>query len=417
MFHQNNDNDNNQANKSTLYYGEYQFQRRVKKFNDLIFTTGLMGTYSSGQAQLYAGIDSSGKNSYTNAAGYLQIDKKFWKRLNVTIGGRYEFFQVNESERQGVPVFRTGVSYGVGKATFFRGSFGQGFRFPTIAERFIRTNVGGINIFPNPNIEPEKAWNAEIGIKQGIKVGKFYGYIDLAGFWQQYYNTVEFTFGKWDTMPGFQNIANNLGFKSVNTGNTRVVGVDLSVLGQGKFTEHFGVNVLAGYTYTLPQTLNPDKLYNAQSPDTTYPLKLSYNTSSLDTTNNILKYRFQHLVKMDVEFNVYGVSLGISYRFNSFMQNADKIFYDLDAGVVPTALKGIGLIETRGDNVDREKAEWSLNKNKQGISIVDLRLSYTIKKAHKINFIVNNLFNVEYALRPLNINPMRMYNLQYTLSF
>ncbi len=419
MFHQNNANSNNQANKSTLYYGEYQFQRRVKKMADLMVTTGAMGTYSSGVAQLYAGIDPSGKNSYVNAAAYLQFDKKFWKRVNLVIGGRYEFFQVNQNKKQGVPVFRAGLSMPVAKATFLRASFGQGFRFPTIAERFIRTNVGGINIFPNPNIEPEKGWNAEIGIKQGIKIGKFYGYLDLAGFWQQYYNTVEFTFGKWDTLPGFQNIANNLGFKSVNTGNTRVIGVDFSVLGQGKFTEHFGVNVLAGYTYTLPQTLNPDKLYNAQSPDPSYPVQLSYKTSSLDTTNHILKYRFQHMVKMDVEFNVYGVSLGISYRFNSFMQNADKIFYDLDAGTIPTGLKGIGLIEARGDNVNRTNPAWSLNpaNKKAGISIVDLRLGYTIKKKHKLNFIINNLFNVEYALRPLNINPMRMYNLQYTLTF
>jgi outer membrane receptor protein involved in Fe transport len=424
MFHQNNANTNNQANKSTLYYGEYQFQRKVKKINNLIITSGAMGTYSSGQAQLYAGLDSTGKNSYVNAAAYLQIDKKFWGKLNVTIGGRYEFFQVNDSEKQGVPVFRAGASYGVGKATFFRASFGQGFRFPTIAERFIRTNVGGINIFPNANIEPEKAWNAEIGIKQGIKIGKFYGYLDLAGFWQQYYNTIEFTFSKWDNAPGppgSDAFANNFGFKSVNTGNTRVVGVDFSVLGQGKFTEHFGVNILAGYTYTLPQTLNPDKLYNAQSPDPSYS-QVAYNTSSLDTTNNILKYRFQHLVKMDVEFNVYGVQLGISYRYNSFMQNADKVFYDLDANVLPGGLKGVGLIEARGDNVNRDytkPASWSLNdaSEKPGISIVDLRVAYSIKKTHKLAFIVNNLFNEEYALRPLNINAMRMYNLQYTLAF
>lgn len=418
MFHQNNANDNNQANQSTLYFGEYQFQRRVKSIQDLMITSGAMGTYSSGQAQLYAGIDSSGKNSYVNAAAYLQIDKKFWKRLNVVIGGRYEFFQVNDNEKQGVPVFRAGASMPVAKATFIRASFGQGFRFPTIAERFIRTSVGGINIFPNPDIEPEKGFNAELGIKQGIKIGKFYGYIDLAGFWQQYKNSIEFTFAQWDTMPGLENIVNNIGFKSVNTGNTRVLGVDFSVLGQGKFNDNFGINVLGGYTYTLPQTLNPDKAYNAQSPDSTYVITLAYNTTSLDTTNNILKYRFQHLVKLDVEFNVYGVSLGISYRYNSFMQSADKVFYDLDAGKIPSPLEGIGLIESRGDIVDRTKKTWEFSKDKKpGTSIIDLRLSYTIKKKHKINFIVNNLFNEEYALRPLNINSMRMYNLQYTISF
>lgn len=422
MFHQNNANDNNQANKSTLYYGEYQFQRRVKSINDLIVTAGAMGTYSSGEAALYQGNeDSSGVNFFVNAAAYVQIDKKFWKKLNVTIGGRYEFFQVNKNEKQGVPVFRAGLSIPVAKATFIRASFGQGFRFPTIAERYVLTSVGGINIFPNPDIQPEKGWNAELGIKQGIKIGKFYGYLDLAGFWQQYQNTIEFTFAKWGTLPGFANLTKNIGFKSVNTGTTRVIGADFSVLGQGKFTDHFGINILGGYTYMLPQTLNPDKKYSVQSPDTTVAA-ITYNSASLDTSNNILKYRFQHLVKLDVEFNVYGVSLGVSYRYNSYMANVDQVFYDLDEKPLygTAGLADVGIVEYRGDKYTGEvngRSTYDLSAKKKGISIIDVRLSYTIKKTHKIAFIVNNLFNEEYALRPLNINAMRMYNLQYAVTF
>lgn len=413
IFRVNNANTNEQANESTLYYGEYQFQTKIKSLNDVILTSGVMGTHSSGRSELYAANESgTGYNFYSNAAVFAQMDKKFWKKLNVTVGGRYEYFKVNNINQQAVPVFRGGLSFPVAKATFIRSSIGQGFRFPSIAERYILTNAGGIKVYPNPDIQAEKSWNAEVGIKQGLKIGKFYGYLDVAAFWQEYKNTIEFTFSQWGTTgPAFD----RFGFKSINVGDTRVIGVDLSVLGQGKFSDHFGVNVIGGYTYTLPQILDADKNFDVTSPDPNNPITLNYKATSVDTTNNILKYRFQHMVKMDVEFSIYDFSFGISYRFTSFMQNVDKIFYVLDAS--GPSLKGIGLIEARGD-IRNPNGTWTIpDTKKPGTSIFDFRLSYKISKKARIAFIVNNVFNLEYALRPLSANEMRQYNLQYALTF
>jgi hypothetical protein len=33
-----------------------------------------------------------------------------------------------------------------------------------------------------------------MGIKQGFKIGKFFGYLDIAGFWQEYTNAMEYVF-------------------------------------------------------------------------------------------------------------------------------------------------------------------------------------------------------------------------------
>ena len=50
-----------------------------------------------------------------------------------------------------------------------------------MAELFISTEVTeGIWVYPNPNIKPENGWSAEIGVKQGLKAGKWMGYLDLA---------------------------------------------------------------------------------------------------------------------------------------------------------------------------------------------------------------------------------------------
>mgnify|MGYP001206815707 CR=1 FL=1 len=66
--------------------------------------------------------------------------------------------------------------------TFLRASYGQGYRFPSIAEKYISSAVGPLNVFPNPNLEPEYGWSAEIGMKQGFKIKNFKGYFDVSGF-------------------------------------------------------------------------------------------------------------------------------------------------------------------------------------------------------------------------------------------
>jgi outer membrane receptor protein involved in Fe transport len=95
------------------------------------------------------------------------------------------------------PVFRAGANYQLFKATYLRASYGQGFRFPTIGERFISTSVGALRVYPNPDLRPEQSWNVEGGIKQGFKSGRFMGYVDAVVFQQDFENYVEFTFGQW----------------------------------------------------------------------------------------------------------------------------------------------------------------------------------------------------------------------------
>lgn len=41
----------------------------------------------------------------------------------------------------------------------------------------------------------EKGFNAELGFKQGYKIGNFQGFVDVAGFYTQYKDMVEFQFG------------------------------------------------------------------------------------------------------------------------------------------------------------------------------------------------------------------------------
>ena len=51
---------------------------------------------------------------------------------------------------------------------------------------------------------------------------------------------------------------------------------------------------------------------------------LTYNNSSSNA--EVLKYRYQHLAKLDLELVYKKISLGTSLRYNDFMKNIDAIF-------------------------------------------------------------------------------------------
>ncbi len=410
-----NENDNNQGNFSDVYYGEYQFQKKWSgALKNLTSTMGAVMIHTNARGQLFTGGNPDGRNTANNYALFLQLDKQFFTRLNVSTGVRYEYFEIN-GQSASKPVFRAGLNYQLARATYLRSSFGQGFRFPSIAEKFIVTGVGSINIFANPDLVPETSYNMEIGIKQGFKIGNFKGYADFAIFRQEYENFIEFTFGQWKYVqplqgpldfPRFQNdVTKSIGFKSVNTGKARIQGAEFSLMGEGKIG-NVKLQVLGGYTYTKPISLTPDYSYgvppNGAEASFKIPGSYTYSTTSSDTSNNILKYRLQHLVRMDIASYWKNFSLGISLRYNSHMQNIDRAFEDLET--IPVANFNPGIRDWRQSHTT-------------GDYIFDLRMGYEIKGRHKIALVINNLLNREYAIRPLAIEEPRVSVIQYTLKF
>jgi len=376
-----------QTDYSSVYYAEYQVSKDVSKIEGLHATAGAVLNNSFVQDDLYT-AGNGYDNKMQNYALYLQLDKKFFNALNISAGFRGEYFQVNKTENTVQPIFRIGANLKLAQATFLRFSYGQGFRYPTIAERFIFTTVGGLFVFPNPDLQPETSWNTELGVKQAFKLGKWYGFLDGAAFWQEYQNTIEYNYALW--------APDSAGFKFVNTGDTRVRGLDFSLMGDGKIFRNVELSILAGYTYTLPQSVDPHDVYAIENPGEGFiPKQLTYINTSSDTTNYILKYRFQHIAKIDAEVSYKVFSVGFSERYYSFMKNIDKTFYDIDiTGTLPT-----GIVNYRATH---DHGTW----------VSDARVSYAFAKHYKASLVVSNLFNTEYSLRPVKAEPMRTIALQ-----
>jgi iron complex outermembrane receptor protein len=306
----------------------------------------------------------------------------------VNIGGRFEHYALNDYKEK-KPVFRSGVNYELAKYSFLRASFGQGYRFPTISEAFISTSVGPLKIFPNPQLQSETGWNAELGFKQGVQYKGIKGFADVALFWTQYQDMMEFTFGQWSKDVSFQN-GFGAGFKSLNTGETRIRGVEISTSGEATFNQ-VQCLFLLGYTYMDSKNLSPldmiirDSVGNA----------LTFRSTSSDTnTDDVLKYRPKHLFKADMQFSWKRWEAGYSCRYASYMENIDAAFVSFPLNMF-----------IRDIQKGRE-----LNPN--GAFVSDVRMGYKINKSFKINFLVLNLFNKEFMVRPADMQAPRSFSMQ-----
>jgi iron complex outermembrane receptor protein len=388
----------NQSNKAMTYYGDYMYQRKLTDWKQIEMIAGVTGTLTNSEANIYSGSGSP-SNQVLNVSAYTQLESKWNERLNLSAGGRYEYFQLNDTITASKPIFRAGTTYRIHKATYLRASFGQGFRFPTITERFIKTGVGNFGVFPNPNLKPESSWNAEIGIKQGIKLGSVLGYLDVAGFWQEYQNTIEYMFGIWHELTSVQDMGSSAGFMFLNTGNSRVTGIDVSYAGKAQTSKKNELTFLLGYNYIVPITLSPNYVYATDSLNRVF----SYQSTSLDPSKGILKYRFLHNVKLDAEHTWNKkISFGMSAKYFSKIVNMDAIIKDFEQVTVDNELLQ-----------DLTYMDY-FQSHRFGNWIFDARLSFNFSEQHKLAVIGSNIFNRTYSLRPLKIEAPRTIMVQYT---
>ena len=354
-------------NTSNLYYGEYQYQREFK--NGLNWSAGVVGNYAQAIANLY------GNHNSTTVSIYTQFDYTFFKRLSASLGLRWENHQMDDEEAESGTVVRAGLNYKAAKATYIRASYGQGYRFPSIAEKFTATNLGAVNIFPNPLLKSETGWSSEVGLRQGFQWNNWSGFIDAAFFWTEYNNMIEFTFGVYKPDTVDIPTLDHVGFKSLNVGKAQINGFEIDLTGNGKIGS-VPLTLFFGYTFMNPVDL------------------------SVDSVNQILKYRYRHSVKGDIEINVKRFSTGIALIYRSFMERIDEAFEE----------KILGMEIFPGLKDYREE-------NNTGAVVVDFRASYLFTSSTRVAFIFKNIFNKEYMGRPGDIQPPRNITLQVMIKF
>jgi outer membrane receptor protein involved in Fe transport len=274
-----------------------------------------------------------------------------------------------------VPLFRAGINLRVQDYTFLRASFGQGYRFPSIAEKYAATTLGSVKIFPSPYVKPEKGWNAEIGIKQGIGTPFFSGLVDASIFYSQHVDMIEYLFGIYPD-PGATTYS--FGFKASNLEAARVYGAELEY-SVSKKTGQVNNILTGGYTFMYP---------------------VEFNATSGKNTSVMLKYRRKHAASLNIQSVYKNVDASLGLYVKSKILRIDDVF--LDAMTREGLLPGF--------------YNYWTNDNK-GYVQMDASLGYSLAKHFRISFMVKNLTNTEYMGRPGDIQPHRNFSLRFSGSF
>jgi iron complex outermembrane receptor protein len=365
-----------------LFHGDYHFQRA--------FAMGVhLSAGSSLSHFLFTDEALGGTHSGNAAAAFVQADHRL-NALTVAGGLRMEMFRIDQLVESTNPLGRFGVNYAFGEKLFLRASAGQGFRFPSPAERFVRYNVDIINIYPNPDLQPETGWNAELGARR-IWLSETTDWVaDAALYWTQYNNMMEFSFGQWgdvsvDPLAG-------LGFKSVNVNRARVAGIETS-LGFRKQWRNNQIWFQGGYNYNYPVDLNVDT--SLQSPVRyLHQFFKGFVNPDSNYLHALLKYRFRHMLKCEAEFSWQHVQVGFALRYYSFMEKIDAVFEVFIPGV----------------------ASYRQQYN-HGSAVLDAHFSMKLSGVLQASVHLNNLMNSFYVVRAARPEAPRNVTLRMLLQF
>ncbi len=347
-------------------YSEYQLLFKLNHIIDL--TSGFSGTFSDVRSRFY------GNHTGLNVAAFSQFELKPIDNLKAVAGVRLEHNRLDRLNDKLTPVFRAGLNWQVATLTFLRASFGQGYRFPSVAEKFASTSLGSVRIFPNPDVKPESGWSSEIGIKQGLSIGQLSGQADLAAFISGNEDMIEYVFAYY-TDPSGENP--DFGFQAANVEQSRVYGGEFEFtldIKKGKLN----TMINGGYTFL-------------------YPVEYS---SYGGNTGKYLKYRRKHSAKISVLSSWDKIQAGLTLYGRSKILDIDDVFLN------PM---------TREDILPGFYDYWNLNNS--AIFTADASFGYRLNSALNLSAVVKNLTNTEYLSRPGDIQPQRNFSLRLEGSF
>ena len=275
------DNIADPGNESTsdFYYVDFQYGLQVGKH---LFTIGLVPSYNMLASNIF------GSRNGLGLAAYIQDEMKLSKYWILTLGGRFDYYNIDALGSDNSFNPKVGLVYKPVEGSALRLSAGTGFRAPSMAEAFTSTSSGGLVIIPNENLKAERSLSAEIGWRQ---IYNAWLASDLAFFYSSYNNLIEGSI-----MP-----PNNVQFQNVT--EARINGAEININFQPLHKRLF---FTVGYTYIDPRDL---------------------------TIEDYLKYRPRHLLYLHGRWQYSIWTLGCDYRLMSAYDRIDENF----AVIIPDA--------------------------------------------------------------------------------
>jgi vitamin B12 transporter len=163
-----------------------------------------------------------------NSATFAQLIGDATDRLSYVIGGRLD----QNSAFGSFPTMRASLAYVLSAGMRMRASVGSAFTAPSFYQNFASGYVTG-----NPNLQPEHARSAELGVDAFLADGKVT--LKATGFLQQFHDIIDYSGNAPPGTPSYYNVA------AANAN-----GIEL----QGEYHAPGGVTLTGGYTYTATRT-------------------------------------------------------------------------------------------------------------------------------------------------------------------
>ena len=432
--------DNEPTRPELTYNGYIDYQFAKAWDNGIRLTTGVNWNHLTNTANV------TGTHQTDNVAAYLQYDHRIANRLSLSAGMRLEYYRMDNMYKEANiqlgkwlcpvrPVFRAGLNWEIYKAGFLRASFGQGYRNPTITEKFARKDIGGIGVYPNHDIKPERGFNAELGYKQLYKFGPVSGMMDVALFYTEYRDMIEYQFGlfrnsdysminsMYDVIDEAQNMIDGImqtkslsnagigiGARFVNVGHARIYGVEVSTAGMVDIKKDMSLRYSIGYTFTEPEDMDNAARIEQEK---TYTDPLQMKNKSNDS--KYLKYRNKHSFKTTIDYNYKWFSLGVNMSYRSKVLAVDYLMVDERVKEQQDLMDYVRTFMFGYEDGLTLHDYWMTHNT--GIFTMDLRCSVRFQEKVEMQFLINNLLNTEYSYRPMALAPPRTFVCRMNITF
>ena len=254
-------------------------------------------------------------------AGFAEAKLNLWDRLFGTAGIRQDEYNVFGS----ATTYRVTAGYlHKETGTKLRGSYGTGFRAPTINQLFFPG-------FGNPNLQPEKSKGLDIALEQSLLNDRVF--LSAGYFWNRYQNLILSVFDP----VGCAAIPDTQGFCAQNIGTSRAEGIEASAKVQLMRDEPWikSLDLRVQYTYTSTNDLTPGENQDTRLPK--WPLNqwsaiLSYQpieTLRANLEGRYVGQRYNNVGNKDSIPSFLVWNLSATYDVTKHMQayvRADNIF-------------------------------------------------------------------------------------------
>lgn len=316
---QNDGRTNQDYSHETKGFGEFQLSTNwTNKINTVV---GVSSQYAIIDAKIF------GDHHSFSQAIYLLSQINFFNSLNLTLGGRYEGYWVDDKLLDDTFAPQIALNWNKNGIFALRASFGRGFRVPTIAEMFTRSQLNVFQVEPNPDLIAENSDAYEIGFSTilgelgWISLLKF----DGAVFSNRFVNLIE-------PLPNENGIIH---FENITDAriNGAEIGMNLGVLNNS-------IILSSAYTY-----LDPVSIDNDGEVIDTLSYRFRHNivnslTGYWQSFNTTIEYRYASRIEsvelfdenpktdsdLRVPVNLWNFSIGYKYRDWELLFRVENIF-------------------------------------------------------------------------------------------